>query len=103
MKIDFLFYRDCPSHDVALARLRDVLAEEGLSANIEVSEVMTEAEAQALRFVGSPTIRINGDDIVSPGPNAYYALTCRVYQKADGRVTPLPPVDVIRRALQAAV
>ena len=55
MQIEFLFFEDCPSHDDALARLRQVMAEEGIDAPVEVIQVETDDEAQAQRFTGSPT------------------------------------------------
>lgn len=100
MKITFLYYEECPSHDVALGRLRQVMAEEGIQAKVEIIKVETDEEAQRLRFVGSPTILINGQDIDPPPPDAYYALTCRAYRLEDGRISPLPSPDMIRRALK---
>lgn len=102
MKIDFLYYEDCPSHEVALERLRQVMDEEGVQAVIKITKVETDEQAQALRFVGSPTIRIDGLDIDPPPADAYYALTCRVYRWEDDRFSPLPSPDMIRRALRAA-
>jgi hypothetical protein len=101
MNITFLYYEDCPSHDAALDRLRHVLAEEGVDTEIEIIKVETEEQAQRLRFIGSPTIRIGGQDIDPPQPDAYYALTCRAYRLEDGRISPLPSPDMIRRALRA--
>jgi hypothetical protein len=100
MKITFLYYEDCPSHDAALDRLRQVMAEEGIQTEIEIIKVETEEQAQRLRFIGSPTIRINGLDIDPPPPDAYYALTCRAYHLEDGRISPLPSPDMIRRGLR---
>lgn len=100
MKVNFLYYEDCPSHDAALDRLRQVMAEEGVQADIEVFKVETDEQAQRLFFVGSPTILINGWDIDPPPPDAYYALTCRAYRLEDGRISPLPSPDMIRRALK---
>ncbi|MAS32692.1 MAG: DUF2703 domain-containing protein [Anaerolineaceae bacterium] len=100
MSIQFLYYEDCPSHDDALDRLKTVMAEVGVNVNIEIIKVETEAQAQQLRFVGSPTILINGKDIVPPPDNAYYSLTCRAYRLENGRISPLPSVDMIRHALQ---
>lgn len=56
IQVTFLFYEDCPSHDLVLERLRVVLNEKGINANVEVVEVQSEEQAQELRFVGSPTI-----------------------------------------------
>jgi hypothetical protein len=101
MNITFLYYEDCPSHDQALERLRQVLAEEGVNSEIEIIKVETEEQAQRLRFIGSPTIRIGARDIDPPQPDAQYALTCRAYHLEDGRISPLPSPDRIRRAVQA--
>jgi hypothetical protein len=102
VNIEFLFWEGCPSHDEALARLRQVMAEEGISSPVEVVEIETEEQAEAARFVGSPTIRIDGEDIDPPGEGAIYGLTCRAYRHEDGRITPLPTHNLIRRALLAA-
>lgn len=102
MKITFLYYEDCPSHEEALQRLRSVMAEEAIEAEIDIRKVETETQAQQLRFTGSPTIRINGRDIDPPPAEADYLLTCRVYRLEDGRFSPLPSPDMIRRALRTA-
>ena len=102
MRVSFLFYEDCPSHDLALERLREVLDEKGIDANVEVVKVESEEQAQELRFVGSPTILLNGQDIAPPPPDSLYALTCRAYRLEDGRISPLPSPDTIRRAIEAA-
>jgi hypothetical protein len=102
MHVSFLFYEDCPSHEPALERLREVLAEEGIDTDVEVVEVQSEKQAQELRFVGSPTILLNGQDIDPPPPDSHYALTCRVYHLEDGRISPLPSRGMIRQAIDAA-
>ena len=102
MRVDFLFFEDCPSHARALERLRKILKEEDAEAEIEVTEVTTEEQARALEFAGSPTIRIEDRDIdpVLEQPN--YALSCRTYQLEDGRISPLPSEAMIRRAVESA-
>jgi hypothetical protein len=100
MTITFLYYEECPSHDAALERLRQVMTEEGVQAEIEIIKVETDEQAQRLRFVGSPTILVGGKDIDPPPPDAYYALTCRAYRLEDERISPLPSPEMIRRALK---
>lgn len=102
MRIEFLYWEECPSHERALARLREILAEEGVREPIEVIRVDTDDQARALAFPGSPTIRLDGTDIIPPA-EVPTGLTCRVYLTDDGRVTPLPTKAMIRRALRAAV
>lgn len=103
MRIQFLYYEDCPSHEAGLQRLKQVLAEEGVNSKIEIIQVKSEEEAQQRHFVGSPTILIDGQDIVPPPPGASYHLTCRAYQLENGRISPLPSVEMIRKALSAQV
>jgi hypothetical protein len=100
MGIQFLYFEDCPSHDDALERLRSVMEELGIHADVEIIKVETEAQAQKLHFPGSPTIMINGQDIVPVPTGAHYYLTCRAYRLEDGRISPLPSRQMIRSALQ---
>lgn len=105
MTIDFYYWAECPSHDEALARLRRVLAEERVADEVAVHEILSDDEAEELEFPGSPTIRINGLDVDPEGVDAEegYALSCRVYHTTDGRITPLPPVDLLRARVRSAV
>jgi hypothetical protein len=99
-KIDFLFWEDCPSHARAWALLQEVMAQEGIKAPIERIEVLTDEEAARLRFPGSPTIRVGGTDIDPAGAvQMGSALACRVYVLEDGRYSPVPSREMIRRAL----
>ncbi len=102
MTVEFLFWEDCPSHPKALVQLREAMNELGLDqAVIEMREIQTEADAERERFVGSPTIRIDGVDIQQT-ENEPYGLTCRVYHRRDGRISPTPDPSDVRDALVAA-
>ncbi len=100
MRVSFLYYEECPSYDLALERLREVMGEEGISNEVEVLKVETEEQAREFRFVGSPTIRVDGQDI-DPPTDPSYALTCRAYRLEDDRISPLPSKEMIRRALRS--
>jgi hypothetical protein len=100
VRVSFLYYEDCPSHVLALERLREVMDEQGIPGEVEVVKVETEERARELRFVGSPTIRVDGQDI-DPPSDSRYALTCRAYRLADDRISPLPSKDMIRRAFRS--
>lgn len=103
MKLELLYWDGCPSHPKALSELREAMAEAGLDPQtIAVRRIDSEAEAQAERFVGSPTIRIDGRD-VSPAPGESFGLSCRVYHRRDGRVSPTPDPADLRDALKAAM
>ena len=101
-RVEFLWWEGCPSHERALADLRAVMAELGLEPDsVEVRHVDTEAEAESASFVGSPTIRVDGQDIQPPRDEPV-GLTCRVYRLRDGRVSPTPDPADLRDALMAA-
>ena len=60
------------------------------------------AEAQTMRFIGSPTIRIDGTDVEGANAEARgYAYGCRIYT-SEGGLTGWPSVEQIRKALQRA-
>ena len=99
LRVTFQYIDDCPSHEQALARLRKVLDEEGVSAKIDVIKIESEEQAKRLRFVGSPTILVNDFDI-DPQPIDQYGLACRAYHLEDGRISPLPSEEMIRRAIR---
>ena len=99
-KIEFLTCDGCPSTAEARELLDSVLAYFEVAAEIEVRQVETQAEAEELRFPGSPTIRIDGQDIDTEGAEAEPALACRVYRLADGRVSPVPSREQLEAALR---
>jgi hypothetical protein len=103
-KIEFLYFEDCPSHDRALALLRETAERMGLLNAISVIRVETDEEAARNGFYGSPTIRVDGIDI-APLPDGMPepALACRAYRRSDGRISPLPPRELIEAALRRAV
>jgi hypothetical protein len=99
-KIEFLFWEDCPSHPQALERLQEVMAEVEVDSPIKKIEVRTDEDAARLAFPGSPTIRVDGVDIDAKGAAQMgTALTCRVYVLENGRFSPLPSREMLRRAL----
>jgi hypothetical protein len=100
MKIQFLWFAGCPSHDIALDRLASALDQEGVTPEIEIVEIKTEQQAEKYRFIGSPTIRIDGADIDPPGQEALYRLTCRTYITKDGRFSPVPSDQLIRDGIR---
>ena len=99
--VEFLFWEECPSHDEALALLREVLAETGREDELQVVEVHTHDEAVRLAFPGSPTIRVDGRDVDAAGAAAARpALTCRIYHLPDGRPSPVPSRTHLEEALR---
>src|SRR6516225_224858 len=96
MRIEIMYVPGCPHHQPAFEQLAKVLASESLSAEICQVAVNTEAQAKALLFPGSPTIRIEGED-VEPPQNAP-GLACRLYSNLSG----VPSEQMLRLAISAA-
>jgi len=81
--------------------LRDVLSAEGVAAEIREVLVRDESTATNLGFCGSPTIRINGQDVAGASFHAEaFALSCRLY--CGSSEIGLPPVEMVRRAVVQA-
>jgi hypothetical protein len=98
--VELLYWEGCPSHDQALADLRELLGELGHGdLAVHKRRIETDAEALSEGFIGSPTIRVNGVDAFPPGDAEPAALTCRVYRLRDGRYSPTPDRDDLRDAL----
>src|SRR5216683_3646240 len=103
MKVQLFYFDGCPNHPPALERLRQILRQEGLPEHVEEINVTSPEQAQALAFLGSPTIKINGMD-VEPEARASqaYAMACRTYRNA-GKQEGLPDEEMIRAALREAL
>jgi hypothetical protein len=52
-------------------------------------------------FPGSPTFQVGGLDLFPS--DAPVALACRVYQRPDGRISPLPSSDQLQERLRDAL
>ncbi|MCB1006184.1 MAG: thioredoxin family protein [Acidimicrobiales bacterium] len=81
MRLELLYFDDCPNWKVAAERLDDVARRRGLP--VERRLVRTPEEAEAARFRGSPTILVDGEDPFASGDEPF-GLACRVYQTPDG-------------------
>jgi len=102
MRVELLWWDGCPSHPQALEELRDVLSSEGIDpAIVEMHEIDTDEDATRERFRGSPTILVDGRDIVPEDGNPI-GLNCRVYRLRDGRPSPTPDPEDVRAALRSA-
>ncbi|MCM6761157.1 hypothetical protein NB037_01880 [Rathayibacter sp. ZW T2_19] len=83
--------------------LEDAMTAAGLVPdNLETIQMVTQEDADREHFIGSPTMRIDGVDIVPPDPDEPAVLTCRLYFTAAGRPSPLPDARVIADAVAAA-
>jgi len=101
VKIEVLYVLDCPHYPAAMAQLKSVLAVEKISAQISEVLVANARMAEALKFRGSPVIRINGRDIAGELDGQNFAVSCRLYpgEKQPG----VPPAEMIHRAVRKAM
>lgn len=88
--IEILYFDGCPNHEGLEGRLRLLLAEAGIDAPITSRRIESDEDAVRERFLGSPTIRVNGVDVdPTATERTAYGLTCRIYATEDGpRGTP---------------
>lgn len=70
VKVEVLYVAECPSRPAVVKLVRDVLAAEGITAKINEILVSDERMAGELSFLGSPTIRIDGQDVAPEAQNA---------------------------------
>ena len=86
MRVEVLYMEDCPNHREAVEIVRTALRAAGQPEQIRQVEVRTPAEAEALAFLGSPTVRLNGVDI-EPEARSHrtYGLSCRTYRAGAAR------------------
>ncbi|MDQ2663727.1 MAG: DUF2703 domain-containing protein [Candidatus Eremiobacteraeota bacterium] len=98
--IEIFAFAGCPNLEQTRANVHRALADEAIDANITQIEVDTPEEAMSLRFLGSPSVRVNGRDI-EPGAEQRldYGLMCRTYA-VGGNVSGAPTVEMIRRAFR---
>lgn len=98
MKVELLYFDGCPGYEALRPRVERMLAERGLDG-LDLVPIGSIEEAEASRFLGSPTLRVDGRD-VEPGAaeRADFGLKCRVYATEDG-LSPTPSDATIAAAL----
>ncbi len=97
MKIEFLYFKSCPSHKQAISNLKAALRESGIRASLTLIAVESPEKAAQVGFQGSPSIRINGKDI--EGKNDGISYSCRIYP-IGGKMTGVPTKEYIREKLR---
>jgi hypothetical protein len=105
MRVELLYWDGDPNYMTARQRLVEVLTEDAFETPIQMVAVNTDADAEMLEFIGSPSIRIDGEDI-RPDASAQVGLHLRAYpadEAPDGpAVEPRPGKDLIRSAVERA-
>ena len=94
--IEIFYFAGCPNYEPTVNRARGVLGGLGLEVEVRAVAVVTAADAEAQRFVGSPSVRVNGRDIEPEAEGGTdFALSCRVYETGG-----VPPRELLVGALQ---
>ena len=92
----------CPHRAGAITLAQRVCAELDGNAEIQVIEIPDQQAAEAARFLGSPTIRVDGRDVEPDADQCVeYLCSCRLYQ-GQHSLRPLPEEAWVRQALQDA-
>ncbi|MEX2210363.1 MAG: hypothetical protein WD689_01170 [Gaiellaceae bacterium] len=94
--IEILYFEGCPNYRATLDLVRELAG----GNDVELVEVGPD-DVEAARFLGSPSVRVNGRD-VEPGADdrADYAFACRVYRRDEG-LRGLPDPRWVAAALAA--
>lgn len=103
MRIELLWFDGCPNHEAVREDLDRALGGRGLDVSLVKSIRVDETSAASVRFPGSPTIRVNGDDI-EPGfrDEGDYSLRCRLYPTSRG-LRGVPEREWIEHAIERAL
>ncbi len=100
MKIELLTFPGCPHAKPARKLLQNVLDSLGIREKILSVEVENEEAAHRLNFLGSPSIHVNGRGIEPARRGDSPAFSCRIYRDQEGRVTGVPPCQLVEAALR---
>ncbi len=98
MRIQLLYFEGCPNWVRTEEALREALAGSShADARVELVRVDTPEETDAWRFVGSPTVLIDGRDPFSTGDESV-GFACRLFRTPSG-LAGAPTVEMLRDAL----
>jgi len=79
-RVDILYFDDCPNVEPAAARVRDVAARLQVEIDLRMVLVQSIDDAMRTRFLGSPTVHVNGVDIdPSASDRTDFGMSCRMY------------------------
>lgn len=102
MKVDLFVSPSCPHRDAARQIVDEALAESGMADTPVVTSISDYEVAKAQRFLGSPTVRIDGIDVEYGDREPDEISTgCRYYNSPDGW-QPLPRKELVLRGIEMA-
>jgi proline dehydrogenase len=95
VRVELLVTLDCPHADRAERILRETLSVDGKEPRVDRIYVGDLDHAAGLGFHGSPTIRIDGRDVVPVPMELPINLGCRLYMQPDGTLDGVVPPETI--------
>jgi hypothetical protein len=99
-RVEVMYFDGCPNVEIATDHAREAVAAAGVLAEVRLVRIDGNTEAMRRQFLGSPTVRVNGEDVdVSARDRMDLGLQCRVY-KVDSKLVGMPPVAWIEAALR---
>jgi hypothetical protein len=99
-RVEVLVFDGCPNLEATLERARAAVAAANAHAEVQLVRVESDEDAKRLRFLGSPTVRVDGVDVDgSAKQRDDFGLQCRIYS-VGGRLEGAPPIDWIAAALR---
>ena len=93
--IEMQYFKGCPNSDEMIQRVRTACASFQDSIDYRESLVETPEEAQRIKFLGSPTVLINGSDLDNMPEPASGTLACRYYPNG------LPEISTIENMIRS--
>ena len=101
MDVELLVVADCPSEEPTAVLLRDLLRRlRSAPVTLRVRVITSQREADQYRFIGSPTVLIDGVDPFAR-PDQRPALACRLYRTPHG-TSNRPDPELLWSALSRA-
>ena len=93
IKIEVQYFNGCPNSPEMIHRVKEAI--KGSEEKIEYNEVLVESNelAEEIKFRGSPTVLIDGEDFEGREEPESASLNCRVYENG------LPSTDEIRKKI----
>lgn len=97
--IEILTFDGCPSEELACNRVDAALRASSVSASVRIIRIETPERATELKFLGSPSVRVEGEDVeVHARASDRFGLMCRTYNGGTERA---PSVEIIAAAIKA--
>ena len=92
MHVELLYFQGCPNWLEVRSTLEELNSETEFT--LQLTEVPTPEAAKEIGFLGSPSIRVDGNDVLTTGQEQV-GYACRLYEGA----TNIPSKAALKQAL----